>query len=69
MDFDAAQALPPIEHTFSHYRLTIEPLSWRIAEPGVELGDNGALRWQPLDRLAELGLPAPVKKLLGSLMP
>ncbi|MBP6626135.1 MAG: A/G-specific adenine glycosylase [Arenimonas sp.] len=69
VDFDAALALPPIEHTFSHYRLNIEPLSWRIAESGAGIGDNDALRWQPFDRLADLGLPAPVKKLLGSLTP
>ncbi len=69
VDFDAAQALPLIEHTFSHYRLNIEPLSWRISEPGSALGDNATLRWQPFDRLGELGLPAPVKKLLGSLTP
>ena len=66
-DFDAAQSLPLIEHTFSHYRLHIEPLGWRIAEPGVALHDDH--RWQPFDQLADVGLPAPVKKLLGSLTP
>jgi A/G-specific adenine glycosylase len=69
LDFDAALALPPIEHTFSHYRLHIEPLSWRIAESAPAVGENAALRWQPLDQLHELGLPAPVKKLLGNLTP
>ena len=68
-DFDAADLLPLIEHTFSHYRLHIEPLSWRIADATPAIGDNADLRWQPFDRLAEVGLPAPVKKLLGSLMP
>ena len=66
-DFDAAQSLPLIEHTFSHYRLHIEPLGWRIAEPGVALHDDH--RWQPFDQLADVGLPAPVKKLLGTLTP
>ena len=54
---------------FSHYRLHIEPMSWRVAEARGAVGDNADLRWQPFDRLAELGLPAPVKKLLGSLTP
>jgi A/G-specific adenine glycosylase len=66
-DFDAAQALPLIEHTFSHYRLHIEPLSWRIAETGAAATDTH--RWQPFEHLADVGLPAPVKKLLGSLTP
>ena len=68
-DFDAALALPLIEHTFSHYRLHIEPMSWRVADVSPAVGDNADLRWQPFDRLAELGLPAPVKKLLGNLSP
>lgn len=66
-DFDAAQALPPIEHVFSHYRLHIDPLAWRVAESGTLQGED--LRWQPFDQLADVGLPAPVKKLLGSLTP
>ena len=68
-DFDAAQALPLIEHTFSHYRLHIEPMGWRVPAARASVGDDADLRWQPFDRLAELGLPAPVKKLLGSLTP
>lgn len=69
VDFDAADALPPIEHTFSHYRLHIEPLRWRIGDAVPASGDNADLRWQPRDRLHEVGLPAPVKKLLGTLSP
>ncbi|TNJ33566.1 A/G-specific adenine glycosylase [Arenimonas terrae] len=68
-DFDAAQVLPLIEHTFSHYRLHIEPMSWRVPAARDAVGDTPDLRWQPFDRLAELGLPAPVKKLLGNLTP
>ncbi|MBW8369089.1 MAG: A/G-specific adenine glycosylase [Arenimonas sp.] len=66
-DFDTPDALPLIEHTFSHYRLHIEPLGWRIADTGTAQHDD--LRWQPFDQLADVGLPAPVKKLLGSLTP
>jgi A/G-specific adenine glycosylase len=69
LDFDAAEALPRIEHTFSHYRLHIEPMGWRVADAAPAIGDNEGLRWQPIDRLHEVGLPAPVKKLLGSLTP
>ena len=62
--FDAGEPLPVFEHVFSHYRLHIEPLRWRVADSGADAGDNAALRWQPRERLHELGLPAPVKKLL-----
>jgi A/G-specific adenine glycosylase len=63
-DFDAGEALPLIEHQFSHYRLHIEPLRWRVSA-ALFVGDNDDLRWQPADRLDEVGLPAPVRKLLG----
>lgn len=66
-DFDAGEQLPVFEHVFSHYRLHIEPLRWRIADNDATAGDNADLRWQPRARLHELGLPAPVKKLLEGL--
>ncbi len=62
-DFEANTPLPLIEHTFSHYRLHIAPLLWRDATPASRIGDN-AQRWQPLEALDEVGLPAPVRKLL-----
>ena len=65
-DFDAGEDLPVFEHVFSHYRLHIEPRRWRLADAGAHKGDNADLRWQPLQQLHELGLPAPVKKLLGN---
>jgi A/G-specific adenine glycosylase len=65
-DFEANMPLALIEHTFSHYRLHIAPLLWRDAAPGPRIGDNGQ-RWQPLDALDEVGLPAPVRKLLLNL--
>jgi A/G-specific adenine glycosylase len=66
-DFDANVALPMIEHTFSHYRLHIAPLLWRRAPAAARVGDNADLLWLPLDRLDDVGLPAPVRKLLEAL--
>jgi A/G-specific adenine glycosylase len=63
-DFDANTPLALIEHTFSHYRLHIAPLLWRGAAYATRIGDNDAHRWYPLDALDEVGLPAPVRKLL-----
>jgi A/G-specific adenine glycosylase len=67
VDFEDNQPLPLIEHTFSHYRLHIAPLLWQGAAPAARIGDNQGQRWQPLDALDEVGLPAPVRKLLLSL--
>jgi A/G-specific adenine glycosylase len=66
-DFDANIALDIVDHGFSHYRLHIAPLLWRAAPPGARVEDNASHRWQPLDRLDDVGLPAPVRKLLENL--
>jgi A/G-specific adenine glycosylase len=66
-DFDDAAPLPLVEHVFSHYRLHIAPLLWRGVVPRARIGDNDQHRWQPLAELDAVGLPAPVRKLLGSL--
>jgi A/G-specific adenine glycosylase len=55
--------LPPLEHTFSHFRLKMLPLLCVVglmdcvaAEPGFE--------WIDLERIETAALPAPVRRLL-----
>ncbi len=59
--------LPVIAHTLSHCRLLIQPLLWTGVRERDAIGDNDDLRWQHPSRLGELGLPAPVRKLLKGL--
>jgi len=67
VDFEAGEALPAFDHVFSHFRLRIEPLRWRLPAPDqVRVGDNDDLRWFALEGLDDVGLPAPVRKLLES---
>lgn len=61
---DDAQALTPFTHTFSHYRLHIEPLLFDRATAQRGIADNPQLRWCSTDELAAIGLPAPVRGLL-----
>lgn len=51
-------------HAFTHFVLhaAVVEVTMAAVDPGVEEG--GALRWMPLDRLAELGLPTPVRQRL-----
>jgi len=62
-DYTGAQALPPIDHAFSHYKLQLQPLRVR-AEPRARIGDNDDLRWVAREELTSLGIPAPIRKLL-----
>lgn len=59
--------LPAFVHKFSHFRLHVHPLLWRDARARDAVRDNDDLRWQAIDALAELGLPAPIRSLLQGL--
>lgn len=65
-DFSRAESLPPIDHAFSHYKLRLQPLRLRNVALRGRVGDNDDLRWVAREELASLGIPAPIRKLLGS---
>ncbi|HLO63955.1 MAG TPA: A/G-specific adenine glycosylase [Azonexus sp.] len=56
------QPLPAFKHTFTHFRLTLEPVLCRVAsssgamEPGLE--------WVELALAADAGVPAPIRQLI-----
>ncbi len=54
-------ALPPVEHGFTHYSLTMTPV---LALAG-EAAAPAEARWFPLDEALAAGLPAPVRKILS----
>jgi len=61
--------LPDIEHSFTHFDLVITPLIAECrdaARVGGHVADGGTL-WYDLENPARVGLPAPIKTLLGSL--
>jgi A/G-specific adenine glycosylase len=63
-DYDAAEALAPVAHGFTHYRLLLQPLRWREVAAAAAVADNGDLRWVAPAEFDSLGIPAPVRKLL-----
>lgn len=69
VDLDAAeiQVLPPFLHTFTHYRLEAQPLLWREVNAHHAIADAPGVRWCSRNEIDQLGMPAPVKKLLQTL--
>jgi A/G-specific adenine glycosylase len=63
---DATRALPDIEHSFTHFDLVITPIVARCRGKGA-VSEGGAL-WYDLEDPAKVGLPAPIQKLLGTLL-
>ncbi len=59
---------PPLLHTFSHFQLEIFPRHCRVKGlAGGRIMEPTGLVWYKSRSFAQLGLPAPVKKLLGRL--
>jgi A/G-specific adenine glycosylase len=62
----ARAPLPDIEHSFTHFDLVITPvMASCLGETRVR--DGNAL-WYDLNQPARVGLPAPIKTLLGTLL-
>ncbi len=55
-----------IRHSFSHYHLDITPVRISASKPD-EIAETDRWLWYPLDHSLEVGLAAPVKKLLSKL--
>jgi A/G-specific adenine glycosylase len=62
---DADGAMPDIEHSFTHFDLVITPIVARC-RAAAKVRDDGTL-WYDLESPARVGLPAPIRTLLGSL--
>jgi len=59
-------ALPDIEHSFTHFDLVITPLVASCRGEACVRDGNGL--WYDLNQPARVGLPAPIKTLLGTLL-
>ena len=60
------EKLKKFRHSFSHYHLDITPVRIQVANLD-ELAENDRWLWYPLNQYLEIGLAAPVKKLLSKL--
>lgn len=54
-----------LEHAFTHFRLTLQPVHFNIAPHGTPKAAEDGYQWLALDQLDYAALPAPVRKLLN----
>ncbi len=68
LEVERMTAWPPLRHTFSHFHLDITPLRlWvRPGSGGAIMEPDGAV-WYKTDLCNQLGLPAPIKRLIEQL--
>jgi len=65
----AITELAPIAHGFTHFRLDVHPVLVEIGgeSAAAAVADSGELRWVPPHAVADIGLAAPVKRLIEAL--
>lgn len=64
---EPVRELPRIRHSFTHYDLNITPLQSRYQGQASPIADRKHFIWYPLDGSLEVGLAAPVKKIISQL--
>ena len=58
--------LPPIEHGFTHFHLTLQPRRYSV-RAAAQRSEEPGLVWLPLSEVSGAALPAPIKKLLRAI--
>ncbi len=58
-----SEALPPLRHTFTHFRLTLLPRRCMVTR--TPKAGEGRYEWLALDGIERAALPTPIRKLLG----
>lgn len=61
---DEVRRGPELRHTFTHFQLAIEPVHLVLRHDANVIADDPGVRWLAPDAAAELGLAAPVRKLI-----
>lgn len=64
---EAPSELPPIRHGFTHFQLDITPVRYFVARTAPAVADSGRWLWYSIADPEEVGLSAPVRKLLVAL--
>ncbi len=66
-DVASIEALPPFAHVFTHFKLNVTPIQFNLARRHAQVAEATHV-WYPTQQIDKAPLPAPVKKLLQSLL-
>jgi A/G-specific adenine glycosylase len=64
LDIAALSFLPTLQHSFSHFRLEIQPIRAQVTLSGDKVLESAPTVWYNPKTPQRLGLPAPVKTLI-----
>ena len=64
--FERAEQIAPLDHSFTHFKLTLQPLRIDVTRRASHAAETGAM-WLDLADVDDAALPAPIKTLLRKL--
>jgi A/G-specific adenine glycosylase len=64
---ESLEAADPFRHTFSHFHLDITPVRVKTRTESVSISDQADTRWIKPGQAAQIGMAAPVRKLIESI--
>jgi A/G-specific adenine glycosylase len=67
LDVTAPRELAPFTHAFTHFRLAVQPLAYRVDKAPADVADGDAVRWLSPQEFDGVGMPRPVRALLDTL--
>lgn len=62
LTLESAEALPPLRHAFTHFRLTLEPIFCLVSK--TSNAAEAGMEWVDLAKASHAGVPTPIRKLL-----
>ncbi|MBK1704132.1 A/G-specific adenine glycosylase [Halochromatium glycolicum] len=68
LSVEQLEMLPPRRHTFSHFQLAMQPVLVQLATAPIRVADESGSAWVEPGKPGNLGLPAPIRKLLDELI-
>jgi A/G-specific adenine glycosylase len=68
LESEPTDTLPGFRHTFSHYHLDIAPLTLTVTGNSTDIMERPDVLWAGKPDLEDMGLPAPVRRLLGDFL-
>ena len=54
----------PFQHTFSHFKLELQPITFHASKRQESIRNNDRFHWVKKDQLSKFGMPSPISKFL-----
>lgn len=70
LNIDSCEKLARFNHVFTHFRLKISPVVLQVSSDTADrIMEKEALLWYKADQFSQIGLPTPIKKVVGHIYP